>query len=289
MDPIENNFKTFDITDIQNDFIYKLIDYYLDETTNQPLFNLSMSISNMVDTVMSFYLLSHRNGVINVDNSRKMLDTKINNQNNLIFNEDNQILPNIPMDRTLSENIENKIEDISSTKKDQCDIPEIDNLINDHENFITEISKQSSTIRNASTEMFSNNETSHTFNSDTDMTTTEIINKITELENKLKMELANTQNALINFTMSQSNINSSDIEEMFSNTQSENSNSTDLKLNTEEVNIIGQYSHKSSEDSIPLQKLDLAFNNLYTRLNTPIINLIIGFIFLRMISFIFGF
>lgn len=86
-----NIIKTFDISNIQNDFIYKLIDYYLDEISVEPSDDIIKSITNLVDTIMSFYLLAQSNGVINIANSRKLLEFKLN-KNNFIEQPNNNLL-----------------------------------------------------------------------------------------------------------------------------------------------------------------------------------------------------
>ncbi len=73
----DNELHTFDISDINNDFIYQLIDYYLEEISSEPSEDLTQSITNLVDTIMSFYLLAQKNNVINIENSRKLLSLKM--------------------------------------------------------------------------------------------------------------------------------------------------------------------------------------------------------------------
>ena len=52
--------QTLDISNIQNDFIYKLVDYYLEEISKEQSDNLVQSITNLVDTLLSYYLLAQK-------------------------------------------------------------------------------------------------------------------------------------------------------------------------------------------------------------------------------------
>jgi hypothetical protein len=72
--------KSLDISNIHNDLIYKMIDCYLNEIAKQNSYNKIKSINKLVDTIMSFYVSAKKNGVIDIDNSRKILMTKLNQQ-----------------------------------------------------------------------------------------------------------------------------------------------------------------------------------------------------------------
>lgn len=170
--------KTFDISDIQYDFIYQMINYYLTEISLKPNGDLVESTTNLVDTIMSYYLLAQKNGVINMENSRKMLSLKLGNRkynndvNQISFldqckkmNDDFDALEKKLKSNTLEHSFIPTTSIIKSTDnsnlltiqelakkynkntlKNNCDI-QIDELINGHDFFMSEISKRSDEIK----------------------------------------------------------------------------------------------------------------------------------------------
>lgn len=69
--------RSLDISHTKNDLIYQLIDYYLEEVSKNPPSNVVESISDTVNLIMNYYFLARKNGVIDIDESRRLLDIKI--------------------------------------------------------------------------------------------------------------------------------------------------------------------------------------------------------------------
>ncbi|XWV24619.1 putative ORFan [Tupanvirus deep ocean] len=295
--------ESFDITNIQNDFIYKLVDYYLDEISTEPSENIMQSIANLVDTIMSFYMLAQKSGVIDVTNSRKMLSLKLGKHPNedIILDQCQQLnnefeelekflvekskpKQNITQEK-IQENTDNNI-------KIDCGLPEIDELLKNHEKFMSEVSKQSSDIRSIDNNSLTISETKkiivETSDINANITPMEVIEKITALENKLKENIETSENTIKNkFGKNTNIISQSAIENMAKNNITTDTNS----LNTDEKILIKKYAEECSTTSTErhMDKLDEAFGKLYSRLNTPLINLIIAIIILKITTFLFGF
>lgn len=303
-DKISNhNIETFDITNIHNDFIYRLIDYYLDEISLEPSYDINSSITNLVDTLMSYYLLAQKNGVIDVPNSRKILMLKMYNNsnignNNLLgkckqLNGEFEQLEKYLIDKNQQTNLDetknkpNKPNKIDSTDNITYDIPQIDDLIKNHGQFMSKISEQLSDIYNNTSRIRDKID-----NSDDTRSTPEVtIDKITSLENKLKTNIKTVGTTLQNNLQTRNNIPQSDIDTAYPiHIQTNNSNPKFVNiLDTEEKNIIKKFSQDISNKGKHMDKLNEAFKQLYLRLNTPIINLIITIIILKIAVYLIGF
>ena len=303
-DKISNhNIETFDITNIHNDFIYRLIDYYLDEISLEPSYDINSSITNLVDTLMSYYLLAQKNGVIDVPNSRKILMLKMYNNsnignNNLLgkckqLNGEFEQLEKYLIDKNQQTNLDetknkpNKPNKIDSTDNITYDIPQIDDLIKNHGQFMSKISEQLSDIYNNTSRIRDKID-----NSDDTRSTPEVtIDKITSLENKLKTNIKTVGTTLQNNLQTRNNIPQSDIDTAYPiHIQTNNSDPKFVNiLDTEEKNIIKKFSQDISNKGKHMDKLNEAFKQLYLRLNTPIINLIITIIILKIAVYLIGF
>lgn len=303
-DKISNhNIETFDITNIHNDFIYRLIDYYLDEISLEPSYDINSSITNLVDTLMSYYLLAQKNGVIDVPNSRKILMLKMYNNsnignNNLLgkckqLNGEFEQLEKYLIDKNQQTNLDetknkpNKPNKIDSTDNITYDIPQIDDLIKNHGQFMSKISEQLSDIYNNTSRIRDKID-----NSDDTRSTPEVtIDKITSLENKLKTNIKTVGTTLQNNLQTRNNIPQSDIDTAYPiHIQTNNSDPKFVNiLDTEEKNIIKKFSQDISNKGKHMDKLNEAFKQLYLRLNTPIINLIITIIILKIAAYLLGF
>lgn len=327
--PIENN-KIFDITDIQNDFIYKLVDYYLEEISLEPSDNIPKSITNLVDTIMSYYLLAKKNGVIDLTNSRKLLILKMGKKPNDILLPEAPIVSQKKQNPSGNDILLNQCQQLKeefdelekyltksinepSNKNDQTNINskseflQIDKLLQDHEKFMTDINKQSSDIKSIEKDfdfknkiLSTNKEQMNSNNSHNKtsseivpgLTPVEVIEKITELEKKLKEDMQSVSNTLTNKLV----------------TSEKDKTSLDSILNTEEKDIIkkisneilalpkhqknGLYTSNGSSSTVTdnnMDKLDEAFKKLYSRLNTPLINLMIAVVILKITTYLFGF
>lgn len=72
--------KTLDVSSISNDFIYNMVDFYLDEVMQvKGQNNLVDATVGLVDCIMSYYLMARQNGVVDLEASRKMLSLKLKN------------------------------------------------------------------------------------------------------------------------------------------------------------------------------------------------------------------
>ncbi|XWV25855.1 putative orfan [Tupanvirus soda lake] len=294
--------ESFDITNIQNDFIYKLVDYYLDEISTEPSENIMQSIANLVDTIMSFYMLAQKSGVIDVANSRRMLSLKLGKfpSEDIILDQCQQLnnefeeLEKFLVDNanTIKQNIIEDNSNSSNNTKLDCGLPEIEELLKNHEKFMSEVSKQSSDIRSIDNNSLVISDTKKLTNETSDInaniTPIEVIQKITALENKLKENIEISEHTLKNkFGKNQNIISQSAIESMAKNNITTDTNS----LNTDEKLLIKRYAQECSITSTErhMNKLDEAFKKLYSRFNTPLINLIIAVIILKITTFLFGF
>jgi len=132
-----------------------MIDCYLNETTKRKGQNMTVSINVLVDTIMSFYLLAKKNGVIDIDDSRKILTLKLNKDNS-----HHQI-------------------DLSNTS-----IPEIDNILDSHASF----------LKNVRSKFNVNKINDFMLHDITDNNSSETMQHILSLESKLKSNFEKTQN-----------------------------------------------------------------------------------------------
>lgn len=290
------NIKTLDISNIQNDFIYKLIDYYLEEITLELPHDINKSVMNLVDTVMRFYLLAQQHGVINISDSRKILELNINKNktDNDSLNQAEQFSEEFKkLEKYLTNNVNKHINIQKNSNKEnesKCNVPQIDELLQDHENFMSEILKQSSDIKNSEIKIM--NDTAATtalvsppikqvkLESEVpSLTPTEVIDKITILENKLKKSRNNNFNKINGKTI----ISDFDI----------STSETNYLLNTNEKNVIKKYSHNNQTSNYSVNvykdKLNEALKKLYSRLDTPLINIIITIVIIKFMILMFGF
>lgn len=66
--------KVIDITDNQNDFIYRMVDFYLQESTKHPTSNpnhITTELTALVDNIMSYYVLGRNYQVFDIETARK--------------------------------------------------------------------------------------------------------------------------------------------------------------------------------------------------------------------------
>lgn len=316
------NIKTFDISSIQNDFIYKLVDYYLEEISLEPSQNITESITNMVDTIMSFHLLAQKNGVIDVSNSRKFLALKTGKSDSPYYEQDNNLLDQC---NKLSENFEefekylinNKDKIGQNSGEIQSDIPQVDELLSNHELFMSEISKKTSNLRQLhanvrynvvedshSTENVSGSNTNETNKTndtdktnetnDTDInnksTPDEVIDKMTILQNKLNSDIQSVEETLRKNKQHDRNTNIIslyDIEAMSKNNIVPNKIQT--VPNKTLVVSIPEHDEKKIIQEKDMNNLEKAFNNLHSRLNTPFVNLSIAVVLIKITIYLFGF
>ena len=157
--------RTFDLSSVENDFIYQLIDYYLDDISENKPANLFTSVNNLVDTIMSFYLLAKKNGVIDIENSRRMLALKMgkdpNNMQNKLLEQGNKMngefeqlekyllernKKGIPLQTVTNSTLQVKTDSELVAEKLNIDLTNIDYLLSTHQDFLTDISKQNTTI-----------------------------------------------------------------------------------------------------------------------------------------------
>jgi hypothetical protein len=280
----------FNNQNIQNDFIYKLIDYYLEEISTEPSDNIIQSIVNIVDTMMSFYLLAQNNGVTDITNSRKMLSLKINNitKDHHLLNQfqDLESLEKNLLDciKTTTKNNDDGIPDLNN-KNHECDIPLIEELLKNHEKFMSEISRQSSDIKSVDKINFFKTDMKKSDQESAEIIAISTIDKITSLENKLNKNIELSESVLKNKLKKSNFISQSAIEIM-------------AKQNIiNDTNILNMYTEKIKNDLPKLDisidqrinKLDEAFKRLYSRLNSPLINLIIAAVFFKITTYMFGF
>lgn len=285
--PLNNsNLYTFDISNVENDFIYKMIEYYLEQVTKEPSMNLIDSINNMVDTIMSYYLLAKRNGVINVTNARKMLALKLG-KDPFEMNED--LLDQYQNLNEEFEKLESYLVDLSEKPVQQMEdnneeVAKIDELINNHQDFITEMERKKMDIKN-------NINKTNQINEEQDNVNYDAVDKITYLEKKLNADIESIEeslkeskkNFMENKNEKQDIISQSDIDIMVSK---KNKNKKNYEV---EKNEVEDNDKSNSSLSSYQEKLDDAFQRLNSRLNTPLVNLIIAVIFLKIIGYIFGF
>jgi hypothetical protein len=197
-----------DNKDIQNDFIYKLVNYYLEEMSLRSDDNTTQSVANFVNTIMSFYLLIQQNG------------TKSDND-----------MPNQTLNKNSSE----------------CDIPLIEELLKNHEKFMSENSKQLINIKSIDSDNF-------IVTNKNIITDTNDLNIITGTNDLNIITNCNDLNMIPDPNIPDPNIPDPNIP-------------TNQQIN----------------------KLDEAFKRLYSRLNTPLINLIIAVIVFNMTTYLFGY
>lgn len=137
------NFKTFDLTNTKNDFIYNVLDFYFEEITKQPSENIVESISNLVDTSLSYYLLARKNNVIDLSNSRKLLSVKLGKE----YDTHSSILKKHVQINNKFDNLEKHLH-LLSEKKDmnteelkEYNISQMDEILRNHQKYINKISK----------------------------------------------------------------------------------------------------------------------------------------------------
>lgn len=263
--------QTLDISNVQNDFIYKLIDFYLEEITLSAPDNISQSVINLVDTLMSYYLLAQQNGVINIDNARQMLSIKMgkdpNPNNNVLeqckkLGDDFEELEKYIINSISNPIVEAEINDNSKTNSKQNFKlnSKLDELLDTHNNFMSDIQKQSSDI-DKNNELLENIIGAKIMVQDTKK---EKINKKTT---KPKSEPITAQL-----------ISKIDIEPV-ANIMSE---PIELSLDiAPDLATQAPIEHST--------RLEEAMQQLYSRINTPLVNLLIGIFIVKCINRLLGF
>jgi hypothetical protein len=301
-----SNLKTMDISNIQNDFIYKIVDYYLHEVTLEKPVDITDSINNLIDTLMSYYLIAKQNGVIDINNSRKLLAIKLGKDPSIVddniltqfekLNIDFLELEKVMINDGIKQNSE-----MNQIDNNQYDIPEIDNLLSDHKQFMLDVTKKKQSIKpfdDINHIMPINEINQSDSDKQRDLTPVEMIDKITILENKLKADIK-----MINTALKQSGtlvknpdiISHPDIDNM--SRVSKNRNNLKLGNEQNETNQLNQETQSNKQNSdlyavntnTNTDRLDEAYQKLSKRLNTPLVNLVIAIIVFRFISFLFGF
>lgn len=270
-----------DISNIENDFIYKLISYYLDDISLEPVDDIIGSITNLVDTIMSFYLLAKKNGRVDIENSRKILAIKMNNNNILETNitQTNITQTNMPVN---NDNISKIGTEFSSANKyisDKLtyDIPRIDDLLLNHEKFMLELS-------HADQKLFDKKN---------------ITNEVPKYQsNQAKLDLLKL---LEDKLVSDTEIAGNHIKNKSIHVIPDKTILTKI-LNTSDEIVIKKYTKtnpltktnqpKTDKDIIQsdpnLIKLDIAYNQLCSRLNTPSVNLFGTIFVIKIINYLFG-
>ena len=194
-----------DSTNIPNDFIHKLVDYYLEEISSKPPDDIFRSIANITNTIMSYYLLVRKNNELCTDNDTISIADSGSDED-ILLNQCKKL-------------------NYDNSAKDKSYLPQIDELLDNHEKFMLDISKQSLNIKTV----------------ENDFGTNTIIDE------------SPTKNTNI--------ISQSAIEIM----------------------------EKNSIHEKHMDKLDEAFNKLYSRINTPFVNLVIVVVVLKFTTYLFGF
>ena len=263
----DSSVRTLDISTIQNDFIYKLIDFYLEEITITPSTDISQSITNLVDTIMSYYLLARQNGVINISNARKMLSLKLgkNPPNDNILNQCQKLSGEFEqLEKYIMDSIDNKEKMINDKIKE---IPKslvveqkFEDLLDSHKDFISNIQKKK----------------------------TELDSQITipPLKEQIIQELKSCKLPV----MAENKKNKKITEEMIEPNKKIANLKTKLRKNIQNIQSTLSTNHiiQKSFDEKPT-KLNEALEQLYSRLNTPIINLFIVIFIFKGITKLFGF
>ena len=217
------NIQTIDPTNIQNNFIYNLVDYYLEEISSQPPDNILQSVANITNTIMSYYLLVQKNSQrCATDITDSCLD-----ENNLSQCKELEKYLVSTTDKSCQNNLSPIV---------PFTLTQIDELLDDHEKFMLDISKQSSVQVNPT------NNDNNWQNSQSTIIPENTITDISPIKN---------------------------------------------------TNIISQSAieimTKDSTAEKHMDKLDEAFDKLYSRINTPFINLIIIVVVLKFATYLFGF
>lgn len=68
--------KTLDISEVENDFIYQLLDTYLTKIVQAPPANLDLSITKLINTVINYYTAARQNELIDVETARRLFNLK---------------------------------------------------------------------------------------------------------------------------------------------------------------------------------------------------------------------
>ena len=274
----DSSVRTLDISTIQNDFIYKLIDFYLEEITITPSTDISQSITNLVDTIMSYYLLARQNGVINISNARKMLSLKLgkNPPNDNILNQCQKLSGEFEqLEKYIMDSIDNKEKMINDKIKE---IPKslvveqkFEDLLDSHKDFISNIQKKKTeldsqivvpeinTYKNAYENAYENKKNKNIQEQNIGPN-----KKISNLKTKLRKNIQNMQSAL--------------------SSNQVRGKIFDKKSKMEQDENINHY----TEPEKPT-KLNEAMEQLYSRLNTPVINLFVVIIIFKAMTKLFGF
>ena len=337
------NIKILEISTIENDFIYKMVELYLDQLSSEPSDDLIWSINNLVDTIMSFYLVAKQNSVIDIDNSRKLLELKLDNRKDKILSQCEQLNEDFEeFEKYLTEDSKKK-ENQSTTDCSEYSsaidlgtssaMSKINELLENHESFMSEMTKQSSDIKTLDEDSlaqsiknkYHDNEILNIVRdrlnkldtrSDTPFNTTSLNepDNITTLEKRLKANiqlvgdtLKNKFDSKISDIISQSDQQNYKIDTISTTNihlprtkRNECPNGVALDQMTKHrehskrvaPNPIEYIESNNTSTDISFDNqsdLDKAVKKLYTRLNTPLINLLIAFVTFKLTGNFLGF
>ena len=341
--------RSFDVSNVENDFIYQLVDHYLTDISINPSNDLYASINNLVDTILSYYMSAKQNGVIDLENSRRMLALKLGKDPGDKINEESTKLID-DMSR-----LEEYLKHRNSTEADKAVIniemkeeigSDIDYLLDSHTDFLTDLAKQNVDLNTDIHKMkditvpveekvrFPLDEETRVSH-DNNLNET-IIQQMTIIENKLREDMATmSKNLLTKISEAvtnpiKNNISYGDIDEMGKKSKhlehAPNKTNIDREDRIESVNTTDciypedyqldeenttellsdistdaylKENHGDNIEVVPItvnttktersDALEDAFKRLTDRLNSPLINLLIAVIIIKLMYSFFGF
>lgn len=251
---------TLDISNINNDFIYQMIRYYLEKTSNnEEKINIHDSVNNLVDTITTYYFVGKKSGVFDINKARQILKNKFSELDAKIIDQ-------------YIEKVQNEDVDIGEKKSSTNPFDQTLNLLEDilksNDLFIKNVGE---TIREQYTE----------------------IQNQTEYFNKLRNELnTNTDIVVVPVnTYKDTLVDRKAAEPIILKSQQKNIDNMSDKpiyhvepVEKKSVDVILEPTIIPESSKIALRK---SLEKLYSRLNTPVINIIIGFILYKIFMIIF--